>query len=105
MSHCGLNVYSPFGGKIISVNDRFGRIVGYHTISTLNEDQNYQNTFYHPELEGIGEIFIWIDMWGVWEAAIAGDISVSGTDIIVDIAVVTGLIPYVPSIRIFYGVR
>lgn len=94
------------GQMTLNINDRTGRIVGFHEIP-LRWNSRYQKTFSHPELAGLGEMFYWFSHSGFWQIEAKGSIKLVGTDIIVDISVSRGGsgIPSVGDGKLYYGVR
>lgn len=102
----GLKTYDQQGRAIVSLTDRLGRIVGYHRIQ-LKLGQHYQNTFNHPELAGLGQLFYWMRDWEFWSLEGRGSVTISGTALRVDLMVTKGGsgAPGLGPVDIFYGVR
>ncbi|WP_434523866.1 hypothetical protein [Photorhabdus asymbiotica] len=59
MAVSGVRIQDHQGKPLIEVNDRMGRIVGYHEIP-VRHNLRFKKTFSHPELAGMGEIFVWV---------------------------------------------
>ncbi|CAQ86499.1 MULTISPECIES: hypothetical protein [Photorhabdus] len=106
MAVSGVRIQDSQGKPLIEVNDRMGRIVGYHEIP-VRHNLRFKKTFSHPELAGMGEIFVWSNVAAIlWQQEGKGSITVSGTNIIVEIYVDgSHHFPAFGYVRVFYGVR
>ncbi|OCQ54097.1 hypothetical protein Ppb6_00647 [Photorhabdus australis subsp. thailandensis] len=108
MAVSGVRIQDSQGKPIIEVNDRMGRIVGYHEIPALGRNGYFKKTFSHPELAGMGEIFVWSDVIDeFWQIKGTGNITVSGTNITIEVRIGRGGTgaPITSPVKVFYGVR
>lgn len=91
--------------SVLTVTDKTGIVAGRHKLE-FKRGERFIKTFSHPELSGMGELFYWFSFMGIWEAEAKGSITISGTDIKVDVTVSAGnSLSTFGDGYLYYGVR
>lgn len=57
----GLSIRNDKGKEILGINDRIGRVVGFHEISPIPMRQNVTKVYDHSNLLSYGDVFCWMN--------------------------------------------